>query len=136
MEHLLYKNSKFLFLFSVMFLLLQQSAFSQQKIVQKNSVDAEIHLSSKPVNYELEIKINSILKELRSLLSDQTKKAWFRENMEIIIAEKSAEACPKLNLISLIYSSKPFISNSEMNDAQLYHVIDLLSSSITGLTEN
>ena len=116
-------------------MLSQQTVFAQENLATATVVDKELSQVAKSKYSELETKINVQLKELRSLLSDETKQLWFSENLENSIAAKSEQVCPSIDLIKLIYSAKQFVVTSDMDSKQLLYAVEFLNVSINELKE-
>jgi hypothetical protein len=82
---------------------------------------------------ELGIKINLLLKQVRTQLGDASNKQWFSENLQSSLSAKSAQVCPNIALVDLMLSTESFILTPEMDKQELLYVIDFLNVSINGM---
>lgn len=82
---------------------------------------------------KLGVKINLLLNEARTQLSEASNKQWFSENLQSSLSAKSAQVCPNIALVDLMLSSQSFILTQDMDKQELLYVIDFLNVSINGM---
>lgn len=82
---------------------------------------------------KLGVKINLLLNEARTQLSEASNKQWFSENLQSSLSAKSAQVCPNIALVDLMLGSQSFILTPEMDKQELLYVIDFLNVSINGM---
>ncbi|MFN5910836.1 MAG: hypothetical protein ACK45H_05840, partial [Bacteroidota bacterium] len=82
---------------------------------------------------ELEVKINTLLKEVRIQLADASNKQWFNEHLEKSLINRSGKVCPNMDLLLLMFGNEPFTASSNMDKQELLYAIDLLNVSLNGM---
>jgi hypothetical protein len=89
--------------------------------------------SLNPELKELGIKINVLLKDVRSQLRDASNLLWFEENLQNSLRLKSAQACPSVHLIELVRGNEAFVVTPNMDKQELLYAIEFLNVSINGM---
>lgn len=118
-------------------LVFSQESVSRSERIEKLSSSSEISVSGNskvsPEFKELEIKINALLKEARSQLQDVSNRKWLEENLQNSLRMKSAQVCPNVQLLDLMFGNEPFTASSNMDKQELLYAIDFLNVSLNGM---
>jgi hypothetical protein len=129
----------FLILISVFSLNLVFSQEDNSRLVRgengssSSAVTATESSKINPELKELEVKINFLLKEVRSQLRDGSNLLWFEENLQSSLRMKSAQACPSVHLIELVRGNEAFVVTPNMDKQELLYAIEFLNVSINGM---
>lgn len=100
---------------------------------KSSEVSAQENSKIDPEQKEMEVKINALLKEVRSQLQDVSNKKWFEENLQNSLRMKSAQVCPSVHLLDLMLGSNPFVYSSELDKQELLYAIEFLNVSLNGM---
>jgi hypothetical protein len=129
-------------IFTTVLMLGATNVFAQQSYTKPNEISNErpavtataADFSNEMKAFtELEVKVNSLLKEARILLAEESNKQWFQENLEKGLRQKSEQVCPNLPVLTLMFGNDPFVCTPNMDKQELFYAIEFLNVSINGM---
>lgn len=112
---------------------MSRTAKSSENSATTTASELQLNADRSAVLDEFEVKINTLLKEVRNQLLEVSNAQWFEENLQNSLRMKSAQACPNIGLIGLIKGNEPFVSTSKMDKQELLYAIEFLNVSINGM---
>jgi hypothetical protein len=109
---------------------------SAERIRTANSASTASIVEQAALNTELKelgLKINLLLNQVRTQLSEASNKQWFSENLQSSLSAKSAQVCPNIRLLEFMLGNESFVCAPNMEKQELLYAIDFLNVSINGM---
>ena len=109
---------------------------SAERIRTANSASTASIVEQAALNTELKelgLKINLLLNQVRTQLSEASNKQWFSENLQSSLSAKSAQVCPNIRLFEFMLGNESFVCAPNMEKQELLYAIDFLNVSINGM---
>ena len=109
---------------------------SAERIRTANSASTASIVEQAALNTELKelgLKINLLLNQVRTQLSEASNKQWFSENLQSSLSAKSAQVCPNIRLLEFMLGNESFVCAPNMEKQELLYAIDFLNVSINGI---
>jgi hypothetical protein len=91
------------------------------------------YASFSPEQKEYVSKINLLLQEVRSQLTNETKKKWFINEFEKSLRVKAEQVCPNVPLVDYMLNDSPFAISIKTNNQELVNSIEYLSVTFNAL---
>ncbi len=103
---------------------------SRQMAASMKYTEAVSSNSSFVATKDLENEINSVLKDIRVLLTESGAKTRFEAEFAPEMYRKGEQACPSVALKNLILGSNAFVATTISSDQELKHALGFLKKSI------
>lgn len=99
---------------------------SRQMAAAIKSSEAKSSTASYVATKELEKEINSVLNEIRVLLTNDNNKARFETSFAPEMYRKGEQVCPSVSLKNLILGRDTYVATTVVSDQEMKHALDLL----------